>query len=181
MPGGSGYMRVSLCLPPVQHLRMSIPPREIHLIDCLGKRELGDLLPKGTEALSVIAIRISMLMISGCPGTEILAAREGIVTRVEDNHDGIGPLSNYVRIDQPDGTAAMYAHIRKEGATVKLGERVRQGQLVGYSGMVGQTLYPHVHFVVVGPHDEPVPVTFSDVEGGVPLAGHFYVSGSLGR
>lgn len=113
-------------------------------------------------------------------GTVILAARGGSVTRVEVDHDGLGTLSNYVKVTHPDGTSAFYAHVQKDGALVKDGESVRQGQPVAYSGMVGLTLYPHLHFVVVGPNDEPVPVTFSDVEDGIPLAGHLYVSGNSG-
>ena len=111
-------------------------------------------------------------------GTVVLAARAGTVTRVEVDHDGLGALSNYVKVEHPDGTSAMYAHVRKDGALVKHGESIRQGQPVAYSGMVGQTLYPHLHFVVVGPNDEPIPVTFSDVQNGIPLAGHAYVSGN---
>jgi murein DD-endopeptidase MepM/ murein hydrolase activator NlpD len=111
-------------------------------------------------------------------GTVVLAARGGTVTRVEVNHDGLGVLSNYVKVEHPDGTSAMYAHVRKDGALVKHGESVRQGQPLAYSGMVGQTLYPHLHFVVVGPNEEPVPVTFSDVQNGIPLAGHSYISGN---
>lgn len=114
-------------------------------------------------------------------GTVVLAARGGTVTRVEVDHDGLGALSNYVRVQHPDGTSAMYAHVRKDGALVKQGELVRQGQPLAASGMVGQTLYPHLHFVVVGPKEQPVPVTFSDVESGIPLAGHSYVSGNSTR
>ena len=72
----------------------------------------------------------------------------------------------------------MYAHVRKDGALVKLGESVRQGQPLAYSGMVGQSLYPHLHFVVVDRNEGPVPVTFSDVPTGIPQAGHSYVSGN---
>jgi len=111
-------------------------------------------------------------------GTVVLAARGGTVARVEVNHDGLGALSNYVKVDHPDGTSAMYAHVRKDGALVKHGESVRQGQALAYSGMVGQTLYPHLHFVVVGPNEAPVPVAFSDVPNGIPLAGHSYISGN---
>jgi murein DD-endopeptidase MepM/ murein hydrolase activator NlpD len=113
-------------------------------------------------------------------GTVVLAARAGTVTHVEVDHDGLGRLSNYVKVTHRDGTSAMYAHVRKDGALVEEGDSVGQGQSLAYSGMVGQTLYPHLHFVVVGPNDEPVPVTFADVEDGVPLAGHLYVSGNSG-
>jgi murein DD-endopeptidase MepM/ murein hydrolase activator NlpD len=111
-------------------------------------------------------------------GTVVLAARGGTVTRVEVDHDGLGALSNYVKVEHADGTSAMYAHVRKDGAFVKHGESVRRGQPLAYSGMVGQTLYPHLHFVVVGRNEEPIPVTFSDVRNGIPRAGHSYVSGN---
>lgn len=111
-------------------------------------------------------------------GTAVLAARAGTVTHVEVDHDGLGTLSNFVTVTHGDGTSAMYAHVRKDGALVEDGQSVRRGQALAYSGMVGQTLYPHLHFVVIGPNDEPIPVSFSDVEEGVPLAGHFYVSGN---
>jgi murein DD-endopeptidase MepM/ murein hydrolase activator NlpD len=113
-------------------------------------------------------------------GTVVLAAREGTVTRVEVNHDGFGALSNYVKVEHADGTSAMYAHIRKDGALVKHGEPVRQGQPLAYSGMVGQTLYPHLHFVVIGRNEEPIAMTFADVHDGIPRAGHSYVSGNSG-
>src|SRR6478609_7816772 len=114
-------------------------------------------------------------------GTVVLAARGGTVSHVEVNHDGFGALSNYVKVEHPDGTSAMYAHVQKDGALVKLGESVRQGQPLAYSGMVGQSLYPHLHFVVVDRNEGPVPVTFSDVPNGIPLAGHSYVSGNASQ
>jgi len=114
-------------------------------------------------------------------GTVVLAARGGTVTRVEVDHDGLGALSNYVKVEHRDGTSAMYAHVRKDGALVRNGELVRQGQPLAYSGMVGQTLYPHLHFVVVGPNEEPIPVTFSDVRNGIPLAGRCYASGNASQ
>jgi murein DD-endopeptidase MepM/ murein hydrolase activator NlpD len=110
-------------------------------------------------------------------GTEVLAARSGEVVEVEDGLDGIGLLSNFVTIEHDDGTRAVYAHIRKGGAVVKVGDRVRQRQLVASSGMVGQTVFPHLHFVVTDyAGAASVPVSFSDVPGGVPLAAHWYTS-----
>jgi murein DD-endopeptidase MepM/ murein hydrolase activator NlpD len=112
-------------------------------------------------------------------GTEILAARAGTVLKVEQSFDGIGFYSNYVTIEHDDGSRAMYAHIRKNGAVVKVGDHIEQGQPIAYSGMVGQTINPHVHFVVFN-RDETasLAITFEDVPEGVPLAGHFYVSGN---
>jgi murein DD-endopeptidase MepM/ murein hydrolase activator NlpD len=115
-------------------------------------------------------------------GTEVLAAREGTILKIEQNFDGIGLNSNFVIIEHEDKTRAMYAHIKKEGAVVSVGDHVSQGQLIAYSGMVGQTVNPHLHFVVFNADETAsLPISFSDVETGVPLAGHFYMSGNSGH
>jgi murein DD-endopeptidase MepM/ murein hydrolase activator NlpD len=112
-------------------------------------------------------------------GTEVVAAREGQVVKIEQNFRGIGLNSNFIVIQHRDETRAMYAHIKTGGAVAQIGESVRQGQLIAYSGMVGQTINPHLHFVVFNKDESAsLPVTFSDVSGGVPLAGRFYVSGN---
>jgi murein DD-endopeptidase MepM/ murein hydrolase activator NlpD len=115
-------------------------------------------------------------------GTEVLAARAGQVVEVEDGLDGIGRHGNFVTVEHDDGTRALYAHIRKGGAAVKLGEQVEQGQLVAFSGMVGQTLYPHLHFVVRNRDGSAsIPISSTDVPGGVPRAGSFCTSASTAR
>jgi murein DD-endopeptidase MepM/ murein hydrolase activator NlpD len=110
-------------------------------------------------------------------GTQVLAARGGVVLEIEENFDGIGLHSNFISISHIDGTRAMYAHILKNGSVVRPGDRVEQGQLIAYSGMVGQTINPHLHFVVLDKEGTTsLPITFSDVRGGVPYAGRFYPS-----
>ncbi len=110
-------------------------------------------------------------------GTVVLAARDGIVIHVEVDHDGVGLLSNYIAIQHEDGDRTGYAHLQKDGSLVKVGEHVKQGQPIGLSGMVGQTIFPHLHFFVTGNNGaEPKPISFRDVLGGVPLAGHLYTS-----
>lgn len=109
-------------------------------------------------------------------GTEILAARDGKVVEIIDTANGIGLVSNFISIEHEDGARSTYAHIQKGGARVKIGDSVRQGQVIALSGMVGQTIFPHVHFYVVGKNGLALPVSFQDVEDGVPLAGHTYTS-----
>lgn len=112
-------------------------------------------------------------------GTEILSARAGTVIKIEQSFAGIGLNSNYIMIEHEDGSRAMYAHIKKNGSLVKAGDSVEQGQVIAYSGMVGQTINPHLHFVVFNRSEtESLPITFSDVSDGVPLAGRFYTSGN---
>lgn len=110
-------------------------------------------------------------------GSKVLAAREGKVIEVVDHFDGIGLHSNFIKIEHNDGTVALYAHIKLDGSVVKVGDQVRQGQLIAHSGMVGQTINPHLHFVVLNHQQaKSLPNAFSEVNGAVPLAGHSYIS-----
>lgn len=113
-------------------------------------------------------------------GTEILAARDGIVVEVEDSYDGLGINANFMTLEHEDGQRSVYAHILNKGSLVKLGGSVKQGQPIAYSGMVGQTLFPHLHFFVFNKDQiNSVPISFRDVPQGVPLAGRFYLSGNI--
>ena len=91
-------------------------------------------------------------------GTEILAAREGIVVDVVDTFIGAclnvacKKKANYVLIAHADGTFANYAHIQYHGAKVAVGTVVGKGDLIAVSGNTGYTKGPHLHFVVFFPH-----------------------------
>lgn len=112
-------------------------------------------------------------------GTEVLATREGRVTEVVDHFDGIGLHSNYITVEHADGERSAYAHILHGGALVKVGDAVEQGQPIALSGMVGQAPAPHLHFYVINKEGtSSKPVSFKDVPGGIPFAGHFYTSGN---
>ena len=114
-------------------------------------------------------------------GTEIFASRSGTVIELKQSFSGIGLKSNFLVIKHDDGTHAMYAHIKRNGSVVEINDYVEQGQLIAYSGMVGQTINPHLHFVVFDKsRTNSLPITFADVSGGVPFAGRFYTSGNIG-
>ena len=87
-------------------------------------------------------------------GTPIHAAREGIVVGAEGSNSigGMSPeyrkYANYVIIEHSDGTMRNYYHLRKNGAHVKIGQKVSKGDLIGYSGNTGYSSGPHLHFSV---------------------------------
>jgi len=87
-------------------------------------------------------------------GTEILASRSGIVRGVVDGFgEGSFPCSakyrsNIVTIKHDDDTQAEYMHLQA-GIKVKVGDRVRQGDLLAYSGNSGCTTEPHLHLHVL--------------------------------
>lgn len=114
-------------------------------------------------------------------GTEILAARPGVVTEVEQSYSTVGLRGNYILIRHNDGSVAGYFHIQHHGALAKVGDSIRQGQPIALSGMTGQTTLPHLHFVVFNSEQTAsIPISFQEVESGVPLAGHVYSSGNAG-
>ena len=80
-------------------------------------------------------------------GTTITASREGQVVYVEESGQDGGFPYNLVIISHSDGTFAQYMHLTKDGAAVAIGQRVAQGDVIGYSGNTGLAGYPHLHFV----------------------------------
>jgi len=108
-------------------------------------------------------------------GTAVHAARAGVVARVVESHsrgcweDGCGKYANFIVIVHNDGTTGEYYHLQSDGAVVDVGDRVSQGQLIGYSGNTGHTTMPHLHFAVyrasTGGNTQSIPVRFQGVEG----------------
>ncbi|WP_263311344.1 M23 family metallopeptidase [Brachybacterium atlanticum] len=72
-----------------------------------------------------------------------------------------------------DGTVAVLAHLRRGSPTVRAGERVRAGQVLGQCGNSGNSSDPHVHFQLMDGPDittaKGVPFTwrYLDEEGAV--------------
>lgn len=87
-------------------------------------------------------------------GTPIYAAREGIVVGLQDKYvqGGNDPkyrdFANYLMLKHPDGTIGEYEHFQQYGLTVDLGQKVKAGDLLGFSGSVGYSTGPHLHFFV---------------------------------
>ncbi|SHH98370.1 M23 family metallopeptidase [Marivita hallyeonensis] len=110
-------------------------------------------------------------------GTPILATREGRVVAVKEDSNRGGPSrsyendGNYVIVAHGDRTLAQYFHLRQNGIAVQLGDTVRRGQLLGYSGNTGRSTGPHLHFEVIkgarGVESETVPVRFATSAGPV--------------
>lgn len=87
-------------------------------------------------------------------GTPICASRGGVVIGVEQQYSKscIDPscvkYNNFIKVFHDDGTFAEYSHIKQDGSIVKVGEKIIQGQVIGYSGDVGFATGAHLHFVV---------------------------------
>lgn len=85
-------------------------------------------------------------------GTPVVAARDGVVRMARgDSTEGgcdekFAPKANYVVISHGDGLETQYLHF--SAVVVKPGERVKQGQLLGFSGATGWACGAHLHFKV---------------------------------
>ncbi|GAA4275911.1 peptidoglycan DD-metalloendopeptidase family protein [Aquimarina mytili] len=71
-------------------------------------------------------------------GTPILATADGIVTKSERK----GGNGKYVKIRHNATYDTQYLHMSRQA--VKVGQFVRQGDVIGYIGMTGNTSGPHV-------------------------------------
>ena len=86
-------------------------------------------------------------------GTEVLAARDGIVVQIVVNNnqscfeEECKKYNNYITIMHSDGTFAMYVHIKQNGTKLNIGDWVKKGDVIAYSGNVGYSKGPHLHFV----------------------------------
>lgn len=86
-------------------------------------------------------------------GSEILAAREGLVVQVVQNNTESCPseackkYNNYITVMHNDGSFSNYGHIQYNGARCKAGDMIRKGDIIAYSGNVGYSSGPHLHFV----------------------------------
>ena len=100
-------------------------------------------------------------------GTPVTASREGTVYSTEERFTDAGDgTGNLVTVDHGDSTFGVYLHFTQNGVEVEVGQKVKKGDLLGYSGSSGLAGYPHLHLVIVtGDPSWPytsIPVTFSN-------------------
>lgn len=105
-------------------------------------------------------------------GTPISAARSGSVIEVVEMHSRACPVTkdcsnNKLIIDHLDGSRGVYLHMRQNGVCVQPNDWVNQGDVIAYSGNVGNSTMAHLHFAVKFQTDfEPVVPRFADVNAG---------------
>ncbi|MBL6973331.1 MAG: M23 family metallopeptidase [Sulfurimonas sp.] len=121
-------------------------------------------------------------------GTKVFAARDGVVVKLKEdsNKGGIGrefsKYGNYVTIEHEDTTFATYYHLNKNGVIPKIGEVVKKGSFLGYSGNTGYSSGPHLHLAVFkassATRTETIPVKFASAKGIVdtPAQGTVYTA-----
>lgn len=102
----------------------------------------------------------------------LLAVADGTISAVVSDNEEATPQvitpdqsfeelgGNYVIIDIGDGNFAFYAHMVPGSASVKVGDKVTRGQVIGRLGNSGNTTEAHLHFHVMR---APVPLSSDNV------------------
>ena len=88
------------------------------------------------------------------PGTEIYATGDGTISLAEYG-SGYG---NHVVVDHGYGYKTLYGHMEK--ISVRIGQKVKRGELLGYVGNTGLSSGPHVHYEVHKNNTTVNPVNF---------------------
>jgi hypothetical protein len=88
-------------------------------------------------------------------GVPILATGNG---RVAALHDGepdnrrfnqaelASSWGNYVIIDHLNGEYSLFSHLKQGSIRVKVGQEVKQGEIIAQMGASGDALFPHLHY-----------------------------------
>jgi murein DD-endopeptidase MepM/ murein hydrolase activator NlpD len=75
-------------------------------------------------------------------GTPVVAAADGTVI-ISGPYGGYG---NLVEIDHGNGIKTLYGH--NSQLVVQVGQHVKKGQVISYSGSTGESTGPHVHYEI---------------------------------
>lgn len=105
----------------------------------------------------------------------ITAHSEGTVVAVRNNYktnDKTGcSYGNYVKIKH-NGYYTLYAHMKYNSVTVRVGQKVSKGQVIGYMGNTGHSFGAHLHFEVRDKNDNfinPTPYINADLPVNNPV------------
>ncbi|NQY05289.1 MAG: M23 family metallopeptidase [Flavobacteriaceae bacterium] len=88
-------------------------------------------------------------------GTPIYATGDGTVVRADSRSSGYG---KHIRIDHGFGYTSLYAHLYRY--KVRVGQKVKRGDLIGLVGSTGRSQAPHLHYEVHKDGDKINPIHF---------------------
>ena len=78
-------------------------------------------------------------------GTPIMASGNGKVIKAK----WCGGGGNCIKIKHNTTYSTVYAHMKNFAGGIKVGVRVKQGQIIGYVGSTGKSTGPHLHYEVI--------------------------------
>jgi murein DD-endopeptidase MepM/ murein hydrolase activator NlpD len=94
-------------------------------------------------------------------GTPVMAAGAGTIQFMGWSN-GYG---NFVKLDNGSGYATGYGHLSRFAPGMRRGAKVRQGQVIAYSGMTGMATGPHLHYETFVNGTQVNPLTLKMAQG----------------
>jgi len=94
-------------------------------------------------------------------GTPVMAAGAGTL-KFMGWANGYG---NFVLINHGDNYATAYGHLSRFAPGMRVGAKVRQGQVFAYSGMTGMATGPHLHYEIRVGGNQVNPLTVKMAQG----------------
>lgn len=82
--------------------------------------------------------------LANVPGSGVVAAMSGTVVHIESQPGNYG---RFVIVRHDKGYQTLYAHL--DSWSVRVGQRVTQGQRIGNMGNTGRSTGPHLHFSII--------------------------------
>lgn len=83
--------------------------------------------------------------IRAAEGTPIFAIADGVITKAAPDSKGVDQGGGHmIFVDYGNGVEGRYMHL--SGYGVQAGDRVRAGQVIGFTGSTGDSTTPHLHF-----------------------------------
>lgn len=87
-------------------------------------------------------------------GKEVIAPADGKIIQVINGSIDVMPgerdrgvgVGNAIITDYGNGEFSVICHLKYESIRVNVGDKVKQGQVIGLCGNTGNTSEPHVHF-----------------------------------
>jgi len=77
-------------------------------------------------------------------GTPVYAGGDGVVRRAQ----WVSGYGRFVELEHVNGYQTAYAHMNRIADGLKPGDRVKQGQVVGYVGSTGNSTGNHLHYEI---------------------------------
>lgn len=98
-------------------------------------------------------------------GTKVKVTADGVVSFVGKQ----GGHGNMIAVDHQGRYTTVYGHLSRFAGGIHRGQRVGQGEIIGYVGMTGMTTGPHLHyeFKIGGQQRDPLRVALPD---GAPVS-----------
>lgn len=111
----------------------------------------------------------------GVYGIDVIAPGDGVIAQVVNGSFDCAPgdadrsvgVGNMVMIDHQNGEFSLLCHFKHDSIVVTVGDRVKQGDLLGLCGNTGNTSQPHIHFNLqdnlLGYKANPLPAQFTNI------------------